>query len=274
MPLFFIISGILFRKDKISDFCSLVRHKVLTLLLPYLFFLLCTIVYKAVWNFDIGFELMFGNGVGALWFLYILFFTEIINAIFISKLTNQQYFCVALVLSLIGYLFYIYDIHFVYKIEVCCLATLFFCIGYTFKYYVFNIKIESVAILFLMFISSFLLSLLIPRLDMNHNQYGSYLPNILAAIGGTLVVVVVSKKIESLNITNVFRKFLIWAGKNSIVIVGLSQVINMSLKYCLSYTQLPRIVSMPIQHILLWLSLMLFSYLLNKYAPILIGKKR
>ena len=64
-----------------------------------------------------------------------------------------------------------------------------------------------------------------------------------------------------------------WGGKNSIVILGLSQTLNMSIKKIMENFQISYMLSSFMLHILLWLLLWLISILVNRYIPFIIGKK-
>lgn len=114
------------------------------------------------------------------------------------------------------------------------------------------------------------MSCFVPRLDMNYNYCGAYLPNIITALLGTFTMIIISKKIVILSPR--FNGVLQWAGKNSMLIMGLSQPINMSVKFLLEYLHYPRYVSSLVQYILLISLLFATSVIINKYAPILIGK--
>jgi fucose 4-O-acetylase-like acetyltransferase len=276
MPLFFIISGLLYEPRKAAIFTDFLKHKFFTFVIPYFFFLLCDIAYKYLWNKEIPISIItMGDKVGAYWFLQVLLATEILNAFLIKIAERYKWIYVLIIffISILGYYLSIIKIHFPYRLEVVCLASLHYAFGYLFKDVLMQRKVMW-AISVLLLIITFPLSYIIPRLDMNYNQYGSFCPNILAAWFGTITTILVAKNIESHNKIGIVASALKWAGKNSIIIMGLSVPINMSLKHIIAALTLPRLVSSGVQHTLLWIILLLLSFLLKKYTPYLIGVRR
>lgn len=276
MPLFFIISGMLYNPNKLRNgFGVFFKKKFKTLVIPYLFFLGCDIVYRLKYdtiNIDMFLK---GKIESAYWFIQVLLLVEIINALLI-KYTGKLYIYCLVFLSLMGYWAYIYNFHLPYRIEVVGLASLHYGMGYMLGGEIYKINTNLFYSVLLCFLS-FIVSLFIPRLDMNINQYGSYLPNILAAWIGTISFICLSKNIELLSDKSIIKRFFIFAGYNSIVIMGLSIPINMIIKHFLKNILIIRdlsFVSSIVQHIMLWIFLYYISIILNKYTPILIGRHR
>lgn len=71
------------------------------------------------------------------------------------------------------------------------------------------------------------------------------------------------------------KKFFLWAGRNTYVIMGISQLVIIVLKDRLSpMLSLPNVVDSLMRYVLLWPLLIFLSCLLNNYVPFLVGKKK
>lgn len=281
MPLFFIVSGMLYRPEKAEDYKRYVINKIKILVIPYFFFLICDFLYRYTWGLDFSWKMLTdGIQIGAYWFLQVLLVVELLNAVLIKFLcenTNSKdgrvwYLFSIIILAILGYYAYLKNIHLPYRLEVVGLASLHYGFGFIFKNMIKDYKI-GIWLSLLLIGFTLLFSQILPRLDMNFNQFGSFVPNILLAWMGTISVMMISKNLEDLKDSNLIKRFLLWAGQFSIVVMGLSQPINMSLKYSLEMMALPHVVSVAVQHSSLWLILVILSYFLNHYLPALIGKK-
>lgn len=97
VPLFFMLAGICAAPHKFRSFGTFVAHRSRTLLLPTLFFTLClSPVY------ELGERLIRGEHFPMLWFLYALYFSEIIY-FFIARLDRSVRFALLLTLYLGSY---------------------------------------------------------------------------------------------------------------------------------------------------------------------------
>lgn len=109
---------------------------------------------------------------------------------------------------------------------------------------------------------------------MASNKCGWYGVNAINAMIGTMAVFLIAKKIGMWNTNNILKRFLLWAGLNTIVILGLSQVVNLTIKKVMENLPIHGPLNSISRHILLWLMLWGLAYLINTYVPELIGKKR
>jgi len=274
MPLFFIISGILYVYPK-NGIIGGVKKRFRSLVIPYFFFLFISLLYRFLAHEEIPMSIFtWGDKVYALWFLQVMFFAQIFYII-INKYIKRNTIKVCLVtsISLFGYAFYQKSIHFPYRLEVTCLALFFYGFGDILKEQLIRLKIDNLRVLFLL-LTTFVYSFFVPRLDMADNNYGSYIPNLVGACLGSVAVISLSK-------SNIFgyiyclyiKQFLLWAGKNSLVILGLSPILNMSIKFILLNFHLPFHIRFLAQHTILWIMLYGLSYILTKYTPFFVGKK-
>lgn len=280
MPLFFFLSGYLFNPNKYS-IKELFIRKTKTMIIPYFFFVLlnwggCELLQYHQYPPHSLLKTIINGSQGAIWFIYVLFFTEI-SFYLIYKLKNyihSNYIVTIIVLlfTITSYFMYLNEIHFPYKLEVVGFSLLFYGTGYFIKNKSFFSQKINIYILFILLILSCVFAYLQePRLDMASNTFGMGLPTIFVAYLGIYLTlqysIVFEKKLPAL-----LKKAIIYIGKNTIVVVGMSALVSMSMKKGFELLQIPSIINSSIRHILLWIVLSLFIYLFNKYLPFLIGK--
>lgn len=122
LPLFFFISGMLFRPEKYKNIRTFLKSKTVGIILPYILFYLISYAYwilieRHMRGGDISplqyliglpygtYDVRFNNFNGALWFLPALFTTEVLYYL-IQKLKSYTHIILALVsLYVIGYVF-------------------------------------------------------------------------------------------------------------------------------------------------------------------------
>lgn len=145
MPLFFIISGMLYDSSRYPYFSSFFRKKTKTLLLPLLIFSILIITLKS-FIFPESFNI---NSLRktlpdvAYWFIFILYLSEIIYY-FINKFINntQTKSLVILSLPIISFILMKQCINLPYNISSVFICTFFYGIGNLFRYTI-NVKIEK-----------------------------------------------------------------------------------------------------------------------------------
>lgn len=164
-------------------------------------------------------------------------------------------------------------VHPPFNIEVSLTATLYYIIGYECRERVLRLNSRWLLIV-LLAVVHVVLSQLLPGIDMATNHCGLYGLNALNAIIGTLTVFLFAKKIQAWNACNWLRKFFLWAGVNTIVVLGLSQVVNMTMKGTMESLPIPNVVNSLLRHTLLWIMLWILATFINKYIPEVIGKNR
>lgn len=270
MPLFFLVSGMLFFPERHTSFNGFVLRRCRTLLIPWVVFSLVVLCYTPV---EAVYAFSHFHNLYALWFLPVLFVTELMG-FFIAKI---QFWggklIVAICLASIGYLLGEYGITFPFELEVSLYATLFYMIGYVCKDALVKVKEKWIAIVALL-LTNIILSIILPRTDMAVNQCGWYGLNAGNALVGTMAFFLLAKKMEKWDAKNIVRRFLTWAGNNTIIVLGLSQVLNLIIKDYMACLPLSNAISSLLRHLLLWFVLWVLSILINRFAPELIGKKR
>lgn len=180
---------------------------------------------------------------------------------------------VSILLATAGYAFDKYDIEIPFHIESSLYASFFYISGCLAYQRICDSR-TTWGITALLFACNILLSQCLPGIDIATNHCGWYGLNAMDAYVGTLAIFLLSKKLDLLKEKNVVRRFLLWAGSNTIVVLGLSQVLSRSIKIVLGALPMPSAVNSVLRHVVLWCLLWLCAWLLNKYLPVVIGKSK
>ena len=268
MPLFFMVSGMMF-KPKYKDILEYITKRVKTLIVPYCFF--SAIVFVSYYGTEYWrpYEIYMGWTGYALWFIPVLFLSELF-LFEISKIKDKRYvFAVLLCLTILGWLLSYFNIKLPYKVDAVPFASIFLLIGYFGKSVFLNYK-PNLCITFVLLCVSIALSQILPKTGVGANAMGYVLPNIINAVVGTCSIFAFSQIIEAK--AYCFSKPLIWCGSNSIFIMAFSQILGYWILTFLNTMPLPSIVAMPLRYALLFGMMWMFAELMKKYVPQLVGK--
>ena len=228
MPLFFFISGFLF-KNKQKDFQRFIKEKAKRLLIPYFTISLLSIPVQYV-RFRMGEvetftskKLFIGlfnlNGTviynRPLWFLMCLFVCLCLFY-FISKMKFIYQAVIVTILFTIGYYLSLISLRLPFSIDISFLALFFIFIGYQSKSVILKLKDQSTMIhivLFLVFgFLCFYVSSLQGRIGMRAMVIHNPVFYVLAAFSGILMTFSISYIIRD-------AKLFIYCGKNSLAIM-------------------------------------------------------
>ncbi|KAA6436759.1 acyltransferase family protein [Dyadobacter flavalbus] len=295
MPMFFFISGYLFNGDKTIDLNRVLKRRVETLLIPYLFFSILFIIILPVLNntskipHEIGsyrevIKIVHDGWKGlALWFIPVLFFTEIIFAVLIKYLGTRHIlvFLIISLLCLLGYYFSIGRIHFPYKAEVIPTAIVFYALGFygkhhvrSFLKYAMQSDRQFITLLALLSVNILFCYLNSGRLDMCFNRMNNIIFTYLSAVSGIFFSIILSYYLTFyLKDTNYIKVIVTYLGRNTMIILGIHQLI----KICLSSLSLlfnQTIFLLLMKHIIFWLLLHGIILAINKHFYFVLGKKR
>lgn len=212
MPLFFIISGILFNATKYPNFNLFIKKRGKTLIIPYIIFSLITLLTIHDQTLKEWLYKGWINGC-ALWFIPVLFFAEIFSYFIIRYInSNCLILLTAITIGTIGYMLYFFNIHFPYNIDVSFYASFFYLIGYISKNKIIHYPPKhSLAICLL--IVNIILSQILPRTDMAWNNCGWYGLNAINAIGGTFAIILITKTYFDNIYATPIKLFFKWAGQ-------------------------------------------------------------
>lgn len=227
MPLFFIIAG-WFHKES-SDFRKNIKKNGTRLLYPYAFTALIMIIYHLVLSIkdddyldvlkhiiaaiyasgDIHHSPFLGNvrPIGAIWFLPALFWCKISFTYLRNKNINLFFIaCISVLATICD--FYIVNLPF--SILPGLSAMMFYMIGYICK----NARIPK--FYFILCILLWPLSIKYSHIYMVQCSYKIYPLAILGACGGTIVVYLICKLLQSVKFVSIYLQ---WIGKMSLVIL-------------------------------------------------------
>lgn len=231
MPLFFFLSGTVFKIEKYATFKQFAVSKFKSLLIPYLIFnvfiwifnvikiLVCgqdtMLIAKRFIGIFLGIKMT--DYYGECWFISCMFVVQIL-AYFVVKFTSakKNLICGSAIASLaIGWLYLSkIGIPLPWGIETSFIALFFFLLGYCLG--TDNLLYSKMSIvLFIPMIIGALVNYKLSgyRVEMFANQYGVFLIYVLVALCGIFATIAASKIV-----TNV--KFLQMLGKNSLYLYG------------------------------------------------------
>jgi acyltransferase len=238
MPLFFLMSGYLFSNRKyLSNFNLLLKSKITTLLLPYLF--ACTVFLALFYirfygnNPSIGFfdpiiGILYGNGQWLtvdppLWFLLCLFWSLIFYYLYSKYLKQPKFFTNFSVLLLIGFCGWIISKFVIlpWGLDIALINVLFLFIGNQMKeknvihqMKQYNRKIIlCLFILLVVFVASYYFN---STVNMNKRMYGNLLLFYTGGISGSLLVIAVTNQLVRFK---GFVKVFSFMGKESLAIL-------------------------------------------------------
>ncbi|MBN8253923.1 acyltransferase family protein [Priestia flexa] len=290
MPLFFFLSGFLFKESKYPTMIIFLKKKVQTLLIPYFAFSLLTYLFWAVILNNIGASsskwyipligIFYSNGTDQwmlhntpLWFLTCLFVVELLYYS-LTKLTLNKTTIVVFLLtsSIIGYLDSLYaPIRLPWSIDVAFTALVFFGFGKLLsskEFKMFNLPSKYKAILIVLLLTINVISIE-QKIDMNYNTYGNYFNFYIASFSGIFALLLISQLLPRIG-------FVSFLGINTLIILSLHKVLIPIIDKVFSVLMngftpgtLMWGVSVSVCTILILIPTIM---IINKYFPYLIGR--
>jgi fucose 4-O-acetylase-like acetyltransferase len=241
MPLFFFISGFLFKNEKYKNLIELIKKQARHLLIPYLFFALFAFcitslrfiikdsalffnnytetVYKPLWGILYGssYSLKAINN-GPLWFLTCLFSLQIEFYLITSFIHKRSYQILVILISvIIGYYCKLlpFNNNFFFSINTSLVVMLYFAIGYYVRLELTSLlnSLRSWMLIITIPIQIYLITLLDSPALFAFNQYGNPFITVICTILSLINVVIISKAITT-------NAFINKAGKNTLFIFG------------------------------------------------------
>lgn len=268
MPLFFIISGYLFNYSNVKSLKEFINKKAKAYLIPYMTFSIINIS---------GYYLLSGLslialknnlldtikfcGIGALWFLPVLFSAE---AIFIfCKINNKKFIysvLIFIVVSGIALSIWILTRSFIALILIRSMIALIFI---TIGYFLYNI-IQNLDLKWYQIIMITSLTIILARMNGYVDLWGIQFNNILLyfinSILGSLNIIFISKKLTN-------RLLSFW-GRNTLIIMATHQLILTMFSKIDIVNELNFITKLILVLIIEYPTIIL----INNYAPFLLGK--
>ncbi len=297
IPLFFFVSGLVFNPDRYRSFNYFLVKRTQALLIPYF---LISIILFVFWflvgrkfgasadmnlspiNNLIGiFYAQGGNeymdwGI-PMWFLPCLFVLSLLFY-FIAKLKTKH---IAIALAFSGIIGFIYskhyNIHIPWSIDIAFAAIPFYGTGYLFRDFInkniFKYKNTSKALLILTITLglNIIFFYLNSRIDMSKGLYNNYLYMYLSGVGGTVFYLTLLNFLPRI-------KWISFLGVNTLLIMAFHLRAMTIVKFFQTYilhveynsSTLWSIIYAVIQIIIL----IPLVWIINRYFPILVGKRR
>lgn len=276
MPLFFFVSGVCFSNK--YDFTSLAVKRFKQMILPTIYFsVISTVLVEGLdwhvkwWDWSKHFPF-------ALWFLPVLYFAELLAWVICNKISNKLCFVLLLlVLILLPHLLARFSIELPYSIAAIPIATFFYIIGYNLKKYVLELNKHFWILTILMAVFT------VTAVRYGHVSIelasGQISPIVIAeltAFCGVFSCLCFSKGLTKINGGGSERliQILIWFGQNSLCLMLVHPLIKTCLEEYAERLFTSHLAFMMIQLFLTILFSILFTTLIQKYTPFLIGKNR
>lgn len=259
IPLFFVLSGMVFFPDKYGGFKNFVVSKVRSLLVPYAIYSIITWVIWAAFVIVTHqqvdsiwaplFETVISRGSegymvhnGPLWFVTCLFVTEL-GYYWISRLPDWLNVMVAIVLAIIGYFLVTYA-HFFdfttlpWSIEVGMMAMVFFATGHLVVKRIGHAKIESAInnniclytiIALLLFIGVYLVAFFNGNPSMGHARLNNpilFYPGAYMGSTAMIILCVVFTNRLAVGKLLLVKRGVLWFGSNSFIAMAIHMPIK------------------------------------------------
>jgi fucose 4-O-acetylase-like acetyltransferase len=282
MPFFFFLSGYL--NNRTSNFKILLSKKLRTLIVPYFFFGLLSILIMILLkiltknpieyrHFEDFLRIFYytGNPLPmnkVIWFLAVLFWVEVFNYVlkevnFILKISFT------LILGyLVAYCFNIIGIRIPFGLDILPMALCFFLFGlacrtYLLKYF---IKLKSLSVFIIASIMLLLVNYAFPiHVDMLKLEYNNIFLLLLCFILGSISILSLSMLISR-------NKIIEFYGKNSLIVLGVHLILIKLLNVLGAMLKVD--IKWYFQFSIIILLMFPIIILLNKYFSFFIGNKQ
>ncbi|MGY4537148.1 acyltransferase [Mucilaginibacter sp. UYNi724] len=301
MPLFFFISGYLFKVDKGVTYQAFFVKKLRQLMLPYLIFNVITYLF---WFFigrkfgnDASSEvswlkpiigMFYGNGIDGylihcivLWFLPCLFITENLFFLLVNNknIKIQQLTLVILVIA--GYIDYRFNLpRLPWGFNLAIVALVFYASAFLCKDFINKVMKQNALIQLLIFIVSLTICIYIAmvnqNVDMNSRSYNNYSLFFLSSFSGTISTLIFAMLLEK-----AFKKisFLGYMGRNTILIMAfhlialsiIKAVVVFIMKMPLSIFEQNDLLCV-VATLTVFIILFPVIFVVKRYLPVMIGR--
>jgi len=274
MPAFFIISGMLLRYKNTTQkpMCDLLKSRLRSIAVPFCFFE----IYGCVTNIlRFGFAqnikgyiyntltCHFNNGVN--WFLFSLFWSEIIFLICAKACRNRYWLLLAIssLLFVVG-LYTPSTNSMLYSFRQAITCCLLLCIGYLSMRFLLDPSVFLALICSLIVVAyPFVFS----ATNMSGMEFANPLSFLLGSMCGTYLLMFIGKNIKS--------KYLTLIGKNTIVIFGTHNFFYIVFGHALGIADFhysPLLTGIMVCILVLLVEIPIV-FMINRYFPFLVGRK-
>ena len=271
MPLFYMLSGLVFDGTKYNTFRKYINRRLKTLILP--FFILNTILYiiAEVLNLDnvqpqVS-ELL--TGVLAMYFIRVLFISEV-WCYFINKISNKPFYKLVLLAVVIYISSFFKESSVLLRYILPGLPLLYYGIGNIFKDSIKAcVNNANARIISLCFMLSVLFSLIL----LPYRKFTVFM-DIILALSGILSLISVGVLLQRANFFSFVKvkKYIVFIGMNTLIVVAFHQIIYNGLSVFTKYFHMLPLWDGLIRILLVLLFLIILCRIVRKYAPFVIGR--
>lgn len=289
MPLFFFLSGYLYKRGEKINMSNYLMRKIRSILVPYLFFslILCFGTRKMLdWLLLVYASrdsIYAAASFSPLWFLPCFFLSSIIFSMLnnVARRSDIIYGLLVVVIVIIGFfmasfrqkLYYGYP----WNVDVALIGTGFMFLGNQIQKTKIDIKLGMLLLVIGIILSLFNLPESLtkgnPHVEMSISQYGNPFLFFLTSFLLCYAITVICQELEKrLNLR--ISKFLAFYGSNTITILCVHGVILSVFKMVLKFFRLEGTIYAMIITLLCFLILYPIINLINRELPNIVGKKQ
>lgn len=271
MPLFYMLSGLVFDKTKYNTFRKYINRRFKTLILP--FFILNTILYiiAEVLNLDNvqpqATELL--TGVLAMYFIRVLFISEVWYY-FINQIGNKPFYKLVLIAVVIYISSFFKESSVLLRYILPGLPLLYYGIGNIFKD---SIKACVNNVTARRLVLCFMLSVLFSLILLPYRKFTVFM-DIILALSGILSLISVGVLLQRANFFSFVKvkTYIVFIGMNTLIVVAFHQIIYNGLAVIIDEFITMSFLSGIIRLLLSFVVLTYLCRFINKYMSVVLGR--
>ncbi len=271
MPLFYMLSGLVFDKTKYNTFRKYINRRFKTLILP--FFILNTILYiiAEVLNLDNvqpqATELL--TGVLAMYFIRVLFISEVWYY-FINQIGNKPFYKLVLIAVVIYISSFFKESSVLLRYILPGLPLLYYGIGNIFKDSIKACVNNATA---RRLVLCFMLSVLFSLILLPYRKFTVFM-DIILALSGILSLISVGVLLQRTNFFSFVKvkTYIVFIGMNTLIVVAFHQIIYNGLAVIIDEFITMSFLSGIIRLLLSFVVLTYLCRFINKYMSVVLGR--
>lgn len=295
MPLFFVISGLVYRVDKYDSFFAYVYHLILRIVIPY--FLLCfimVIIENLLLLPNIPWDTIRQNINGiflayrrhgiyySMWYLHFLFFAQLIAYPIVKSLKNKSvFFGLGILLIIFGYYFNQKVIGYYWSLDLVPIGLGYILLGFAGQRFLFDSDYPKsvliptiVALGFITAFFAYLNHLVCGNVAFYRCQYGNLFYFIIPSLTGSLFILLIAQVIQH----NAIFEFI---GVNSLTFYAFNNRLALKNAQTLTSYIAAKVPVLNNDLFLFFLAVLIScillafaSIMLNRFLPIAVGKRK
>ncbi|GAA0305801.1 fucose 4-O-acetylase-like acetyltransferase [Gracilibacillus halotolerans] len=246
MPLFFFLSGLLFKPIDRSIFIKWAANKTTRMLIPYFSFGILILIifgYPDYYNLSTKITNLMYGGIkltgeyGVFWFITCLLLTQIMFGFLSAYSVRTQIIVISVSYVLAHFISAtsLKEVAIPWNADVVLLTLTYYSLGYYLKQWILN-NVNNLKLLFIFIIIVFIFvyldfdSVISYKLDLKYKEYHNILLDFIIPISFFLPICAISYQLTKYRLS----KVLSWLGKNTITIMYLHIPVNLLVKEAFS----------------------------------------